>query len=66
MGVAMAEQVDPLWRVWIEGSYTLHRAETRGDVYKLFRKSKRELITRVDRVRTSSEVRAEKEGESCP
>ena len=49
----------PLWRVWIDGHYTLHQGEDRDAIYRLFRPRKRATITRVDRVRKTSEVLAE-------
>ena len=53
----------PLWRVWIDGRYILKRGEDIDAVYRLFSPYKRALITRVDRVKTSSEIREEGEAE---
>jgi len=58
----MAEkQQHPLWRVWMNGRWALVRAETRDDVYKSFRPARRAQIVRVDLVRKTSEVLAERE-----
>jgi hypothetical protein len=44
-----------LYRVWIEGHWTLVKATDTDAVYKSFRPRKRAKITRVDLVRKTSE-----------
>jgi hypothetical protein len=47
----------PLWRVYFQGQpWKLVQAPDRDAVYKSFRPHKRRRITRVDRVRKTSEA----------